>query len=150
MEKQQVRQEGEQGMMQQQGSYREQAKKHAVRLLRHPKRLEILFHFVKTGKLVKRLMADRRVPMFRKLAFGGTVALLLALLLIPDAEVILAGTILPVIGNILGVPLDAGLDWGVFALFATNMLRFFPQEFVSEHYEDIFHKGRHQYIESDF
>ena len=72
------------------------------------------------AKLIKRLMADRRVPVIRKFAFGGTVALLLALLLIPDAEVILAGTILPVIGNILGIPLDAGLVRGSHGLPAAD------------------------------
>ncbi|GHO44205.1 hypothetical protein [Ktedonospora formicarum] len=127
----------------------QQAKKQAVHLLRHPKRLEILFHFIKTGKLVKRLLVDRRVPALRKVAFGGVVAFLLALLLIPDLEVLLAGTVLPVIGEVLGIPLDAGLDWAVFALFATNMLRLFPQEFVTEHYENIFHDGKKVYIDAE-
>lgn len=125
------------------------AKKQAVRLLRHPKRREIFFHFIKTGKLVKRLLMDRRVPILRKVAFGGVVALLCALLLIPDIEVLLAGTLLPIVGDVLGVPLDAGIDWTVFALFATNMLRLFPQELVTEHYENLFHNGKSIYVDAD-
>jgi hypothetical protein len=39
---------------------------------------------------------------------------------------------------VLGVPLDAGFDWIAFSLVVVNLLRFFPAEILSEHYQQIF------------
>ncbi len=85
------------------------------------------------------LVADRRVPIWRKLLFFGFVVGLLCLLLFPDAldEVVLS-TILPLVGTVLGVPLDAGFDWLAFALAIVSLLHFFPVELVAEHYARIF------------
>jgi len=66
---------------------------------------------------------------------------MLVLLLFPDAfgEVVLS-TILPLVGTVLGIPIDVGFDWGVFAIVVVSLLKVFPPELVSEHYQRIFHK----------
>ena len=92
-------------------------------------------------KLVGSLIADPRIAFWRKGLFFGAIALLLALLLFPDVfgEFVLS-TALPVVGTVLGVPLDAGFDWLSFAFVVVSLLRLFPPELVSEHYGSIFKK----------
>lgn len=109
--------------------------------LAHPKRLDIFFHGFKTVKLIKALMTDRRIPLARKGLFVGAIVAFLIVLLFPDAinETIMS-TVLPFIGTILGVPVDAGFDWIAFALIGVSLLRFFPKEILSEHYGRIFEK----------
>ncbi len=104
-----------------------------------PKRLDIFFHIFKTFRLVGALLFDRRVPLIRKFAFLGAIVFLLVLLFFPDllGEVVLS-TVLPVVGTVLGVPIDAGMDWIAFALLIVNFLHFFPDDVVSEHYQQIF------------
>jgi hypothetical protein len=110
-------------------------------LLLHPKRLDMLFHAGKSLKLVGSLITDPRIAFWRKGLFFGALALLLALLLFPDVfgEFVLS-TVLPLVGTVLGVPLDAGFDWLTFALVIVSLLRLFPPELVSEHYRSIFKK----------
>ena len=107
--------------------------------LAHPRRFEVFFHLIKTGKLIGLLLIDRRVPVIRKLLFVLSVALFLIILFFPDVigEAILIA-VLPPVGTVLGVPLDAGFDWVAFALIVVSLLRFFPPEMVSEHYRNIF------------
>ncbi len=104
-----------------------------------PRRFDILWHAAKTGRLIKALMTDRRVPLWRKALFFGSISALLIVLLFPDAlnEVVLS-TVFPLVGTVLGVPLDAGFDWVAFALAVVSLLRFFPAELVAEHYRQIF------------
>ncbi len=104
-----------------------------------PKRFELFFHIIKTFKLLGALLTDRRVPVFRKIAFLGSIAFLLVLLFFPDLlnEAFLS-TVLPVIGTVIGVPIDAGVDWTAFALLMVNFMRFFPEDIVSEQYQRIF------------
>lgn len=108
-----------------------------------PKRRKIFFHFIKTGKLIGALSRDQRIAAWRKIVFFGALIALLALLLFPDFfdEVVLS-VILPFIGTILGIPLDAGFDWLAFALVSVNLLRIFPAEVVGEHYQQIFHAAK--------
>ncbi len=84
-------------------------------------------------------MIDRRISLWRKLFFVGSLGGLLVLLFFPDlfGEFFLS-TVLPFIGTVAGVPLDAGFDWMVFALVAVNLFRFFPPELVAEYYRLIF------------
>jgi len=105
----------------------------------HPRRFTLFLHAIKTFKLIGALSKDRRVPLSRKILFFGSLLFLLALLLIPDAfgEVFLS-VILPFVGTVLGVPLDTGFDWVVFAIALVSLLRVFPAELVSEHYRSIF------------
>ena len=104
-----------------------------------PKRYELFFHIIKTFKLLGALITDKRVSVLRKFAFLGSIAFLLALLFFPDLvnEAFLS-TVLPVVGTVIGVPIDAGVDWTAFALLMVNFMRFFPEDIVSEHYQRIF------------
>ncbi len=104
-----------------------------------PKRMEIFLHIVKTGRLIKALLLDRRVSLWRKAFFFGAIGGLLFLLLFPDLinETVMS-TVLPLAGTVLGVPLDAGFDWLAFAIAVVTLFRFFPPELVAEHYRRIF------------
>lgn len=128
-------------MLQQSAKQQQYPGDQLARKLAHPKRLDILFHGFKTVRLIKALMVDRRVSAFKKVLFAGTIAAIIAILLFPDAinETILS-TVLPLVGTVIGVPLDAGFDWIAFTLVAVNLLRYFPSEIVSEHYSRIFEK----------
>jgi hypothetical protein len=108
----------------------------------HPKRRDIFFHFFKTGNLVSSLIKDRRVSVGRKVGFFIAIAALIAILLFPDIldETVLSFA-LPLVGTILGIPIDAGFDWVAFALVAVSLLKIFPKEIVGEHYKRIFHEG---------
>jgi hypothetical protein len=107
----------------------------------HPKRRDIFFHLIKTGRLIGALGEDRRISILRKVFFFGSLLLLLLILLFPDIfdETILS-IILPFVGTLLGIPLDAGLDWIAFALASVSLLRIFPAEIVAEHYQRLFKK----------
>jgi hypothetical protein len=102
-----------------------------------PKRLDIFFHALKTFRLIVALLRDSKVHFIRKAAFIIFTGILLILLLLPDIPVALS-VVLPVVGTLLGVPLDAGVDWVVFSLLVVSLLRIFPSEIVSEHYMHIF------------
>ena len=104
-----------------------------------PRRRDVFFHIGKTLKLIGGLMTDRRIALWRKLLFVGSIVGLLALLFFPDlfSEAVLS-TVLPIIGTIAGVPIDAGFDWAAFALVAVNLFKFFPAELVAEYYRNIF------------
>jgi len=109
------------------------------RLLSHPKRRDLFLHGGKTFKFIGALVADPRIPLWRKALFFGSIAALLLVLLFPDAinETIMS-TALPLVGTVLGVPIDAGFDWVAFALVSVSLLRFFPAPLVAEHYDRIF------------
>jgi hypothetical protein len=112
------------------------------RLGRHrtrPRRIDIFLHGVKTFKLIGALIGDPRVGLWRKALFFGSLGALLLILLFPDAlnEFVLS-TILPLVGTVLGIPIDAGIDWLGFALVVVTLLRFFPPHLVAEHYRQIF------------
>ncbi len=111
----------------------------STRPFAQPKRRDIFLHGVKTFKLIGALLADPRIALWRKFFFFASMAGLAVVLFFPDAinEVFLS-TVLPLVGTVLGVPLDAGFDWVAFALAAIGLLRFFPRELVAEHYEQIF------------
>jgi len=104
-----------------------------------PGRFEIFFHLFKTGRLVKALLFDRRVSLWRKAFFFSAIGGLLFLLLFPDLlnETIMS-TVLPLAGSVLGIPLDASFDWLAFAIAIVTLFRFFPPELVAEHYRRIF------------
>ena len=104
-----------------------------------PKRRDIFLHAGKTFRLIGELITDRRVPLWRKGLFLGSVVALLVILLFPDAlnEFVLS-TLLPFVGTVFGIPIDAGFDWVAFALAVVSLLRFFPAELVAEHYTQIF------------
>jgi hypothetical protein len=104
-----------------------------------PGRMQIFLHIVKTGRLIKALLFDRRVSLWRKAFFFGAIGGLLFILLFPDLlnETIMS-TVLPLAGTVIGVPLDASFDWLAFAIAIVTLFRFFPPELVAEHYRQIF------------
>ncbi len=113
------------------------------RAIVRPKRRDIFFHFIKTSRLVGALSADGRVSIARKVLFFTLVLVLLAVLLFPDALDEIGLTFaLPIVGTILGIPIDAGFDWIAFALASVSLLRIFPAEIVSEHYQHLFPKAK--------
>lgn len=105
-----------------------------------PKRRKIFLHFIKTGKLIDALYRDRRVALWRKIAFLVVIIAMLVVLLFPDFfDEVFLSVVLPFLGTLLGIPIDAGFDWMAFALLSVNLLRIFPAEILSEHYRQIFH-----------
>ena len=106
-----------------------------------PKRFDVFLHARKTFRLIRALMVDKRISVVRKFLFVSSIVVLLLILIFPDAlgETFLS-TVLPLLGTVLGVPIDAGFDWAAFALLLVSLLRFFPADIVSEHYRYIFEK----------
>jgi hypothetical protein len=104
-----------------------------------PSRWKIFLHAGKTFKLIGGLMTDRRVSLWRKVLFVGSIGGLLLLLFFPDlfGEAFLSA-VFPLIGTVAGVPIDAGFDWMAFAMVAINLFKFFPTELVAEYYQNIF------------
>lgn len=113
-----------------------------TRKLTRPKRRDIFFHLIKTGKLIGALGKDRRISILRKILFFGIILMLLTVLLFPDLlDEVFLSVVLPLVGTVLGVPLDAGFDWVTFAIVVVSLLHLFPAEIVSEHYQAIFQKA---------
>lgn len=104
-----------------------------------PRRFDIFLHAIKTFKLIGSLLADRRVPFLRKIVFLGAIAFLLLILLFPDVfNELFLSTIFPLVGTVLGVPIDAGFDWIAFSFVIVSLLRIFPAEIMAEHYRQVF------------
>ncbi len=107
--------------------------------MKSPKRLDIFLHASKTFKLIGALVTDRRIPLWRKALFFGFIAGLLVLLLFPDVlNEFALSTVVPLVGTVVGISIDAGFDWIAFALALVSLLRFFPPELVAEHYRYVF------------
>src|SRR5690348_2720878 len=121
------------------GSLQGVSQNHNKQQRTRPKRMEIFWHIAKTGRLIKALIFDRRIALWRKAFFFGAIGGLLFILLFPDLlnETVMS-TVLPLAGTVLGVPLDAGFDWLAFAIAVVTLFRFFPPELVAEHYRQIF------------
>ncbi len=113
---------------------------------RGPSQLALLFHIRKTVALTGAVLRDARVHWFSKLLFVSSIGALLLALLFPEmAADLLAFVGLPGIGamlDILGLPVDAGLDWVAFSVAAFNLLRLFPAEIVGEHYDRLFRSNK--------
>jgi hypothetical protein len=104
-----------------------------------PKRADLIFHLFKTGRLVAAVLGDRRVSILRKVAYLGSVGLLLAILLFPEALAEIA-TLISIVFPILEIPADATIDWVAFAVATFSLLKFFPKEIVGEHYDRLFRR----------
>src|SRR5258708_12094784 len=96
-----------------------------------PRRIDVFLHGIKTFKLIGALMADGRVALWRKAFFFGSIASLLVILLFPDAinEFVLTA-ILPLVGTVLGLPLDAGFASLGFPPEVCSFLPFFPPDLL--------------------
>ncbi|MBF6589532.1 MAG: hypothetical protein IVW57_03240 [Ktedonobacterales bacterium] len=105
----------------------------------------LLLHMRKTGMLVMAVLRDARVHPFRKLAFVGSLGVLLAAVLVPEIFTDVATFLVPVLG-LFGVPLEIGgeigVDWLIFGVAAFNLLRLFPADIVGEHYDRLFRSKR--------
>lgn len=107
-----------------------------------PKRRDIFLHIGKTGKLIGALIRDRRISIVRKVVFFGAILALLALLFFPDFfDEVFLSVVMPLVGTVLGIPIDAGFDWVAFALAIVSLLRIFPADIVGEHYQHFFRKA---------
>jgi hypothetical protein len=106
-----------------------------------PGRIESFFRMGGTIKLINALMRDARVPAARKVGFSVALFSLLAAMIFPElmADSILS-TILPFISTIIGIPLEAGVDWLTFVMVLPMLLRIFPATIMQEHYLRIFQK----------
>ena len=102
----------------------------------------LLFHIRKTFALVGAVLGDRRVHWLPKATFLGCLGALLIALLGGDAVSELVSSVLPVVGPVLGIPIDGSIDWVVFAVAAFNLLKLFPSDVVGEHYDRLFRSGR--------
>src|SRR4029077_6186825 len=96
-----------------------------------PRRIDIFFHAIKTSKLIGALTMDRRISIIRKALFFMFILCLLAILAFPDFfDEVFLSVVMPLLGTVLGVPLDAGFDWIAFTLVVVSLLRIFPAEIV--------------------
>ena len=108
-----------------------------------PNPFQLLFHVGKTARLAGALLVDRRVTIYRKLLFIGSLLILGLALLAPDTiGLLLSDFVLPLVGPIIDIPADVALDWVAIAVAAYNLLRVFPEEIVTEHYNRLFSKAQ--------
>ena len=107
---------------------------------RQPKRSDLVFHAVKTSKLVGAVMVDKRVPVIRKVAYIGIIGLMLAVLLFPEIFGDLVALIAFLPADILGIPAEGAFDWVAFAVASFSLLKLFPAEIVGEHYDRLFRR----------
>lgn len=103
--------------------------------------LSLLLHIRKTALLINAVLHDARVHWVPKSLFLGTLTALVIALLGGDAVGEMVSNIFPVIGPVLGLPADAGLDWVAFSVAAFNLLKLFPADIVGEHYDRLFRSG---------
>jgi len=107
--------------------------------------LSLLFHIRKTFKLASAVLHDPRVPWAPKVAFLVSAGTLALVVLVPElgADGIMAAVPgLGWIGDALGIPAEASLDWVAAAVAAFNLLKLFPAEIVGEHYDALFRSRR--------
>ncbi|HEX8032513.1 MAG TPA: hypothetical protein VF510_01625 [Ktedonobacterales bacterium] len=103
--------------------------------------LSLLLHIRKTALLINAVLHDARVHWLPKSLFLGTLSALVIALLGGDVVSEVVSNILPVVGPVLGLPADAGLDWVFFSVAAFNLLKLFPADIVGEHYDRLFRSG---------
>ena len=108
-----------------------------------PRFLALLTHIPKTIGLTTAVLQDARVHWFPKLVFLGSLATLLLALLFPETASEIIGLGIPGVGwtlDVLGLPVDASIDWIALSVAAFNLLRLFPTDIVGEHYDRLFRK----------
>lgn len=106
----------------------------------------LLLHARKTVGLAAAVLRDVRIHWFHKALYLVAVCSLLLAVLFPEA----LGDLLTFIGipglggvlDLLGLPVDATIDWVAFAVATYNLLRIFPSEIVGEHYDRLFRPRR--------
>ncbi|WIG61031.1 MAG: hypothetical protein OJF49_003779 [Ktedonobacterales bacterium] len=108
-----------------------------------PNPLAMLFHVPKTFTLVGSVLSDARVHWLSKAFFVTCILALVAALFFPEAAAEMLGLGIPGVGwafDIMGLPVDATIDWVALSVAAFNLLRLFPSEIVGEHYDRLFRR----------
>jgi hypothetical protein len=101
----------------------------------------MVLHGFKAIRLVKAVLWDRRVTLLRKGAYLGGLALLLLLLLVPEAlgdSVTLLSPLFALVG--VELPAEGAINWMALAFASFSLLAVFPKEILGEHYERIFRR----------
>jgi hypothetical protein len=85
------------------------------------------------------VMKDTRVSILPKLGFIVGIAVLLLMLLVPEATADVIALIPGFTGllDLIGVPVEGAVDWLALGLAAFNLLKLFPQDIVNEHYDQL-------------
>ena len=110
-------------------------------LHQQPRRRDLVLHGLKTIRLVKAVLWDKRVGLLRKGTFLGGIALLLLLLLVPEvlgASVTLLSPLFALVG--VELPVEGAISWMALAFASFSLLAVFPKEILGEHYERIFRR----------
>lgn len=108
-----------------------------------PRFLTLLTHIPKTIGLTTAVLQDARVHWFPKLVFLGSLGTLLLALLFPETTAEIIGLGIPGVGwtlDLLGLPVDASIDWIALSVAAFNLLKLFPADIVGEHYDRLFRR----------
>ncbi len=103
-----------------------------------PNPFAMFFHIGKTARLAGAILRDPRVSIFRKLFFLVSIAVLLLALAAPETIGAVVSNVIPLVGPAIDIPADVTLDWVAVAVAAFNLMRIFPDEIVSEHYDRLF------------
>lgn len=105
---------------------------------------QAIVHLPRTLKVAGAVMHDTRVKFLPKAMFVGSLGIILAALLTPEAlaEFI---AVVPGIGDVIaliGIPIDGAIDWLALGVAALNLMKFFPQDIVNEHLNAAMAKGK--------
>lgn len=114
----------------------------ATKVFAGPSQWGLLLHIHKTYSLIRAVLADARVHWLPKVMFLSCIGAMLLVLLGGDMMAGVAESVVPLIGPVVGLPVDASLDWVAFTVIAFNLLKLFPAEIVGEHYDRLFRSKR--------
>lgn len=117
----------------------------ATKVSAPPNQWALLLHIRKTYALIRAVLADARVHWLPKAAFLTCIGAMLLVLLGGDLTAGIAESIVPFVGPVVGLPVDASLDWVAFTVVAFNLLKLFPTEIVGEHYDRLFRSRRRRF-----
>lgn len=105
---------------------------------------QALAHLPRTMKVAAATIRDSRVSIVPKILFIGSIIFVLAALLTPEALAEFVAVI-PGLGDVLaiaGLPVDGVIDWLALGITALNMMKYFPQDIVNEHFDEVVAKGK--------
>jgi len=111
-----------------------------------PSPIALVLHLPKTFSLIGAMMRDARVKVFPKFMFLSSLGILLLALVFPELFADVSALLVPFFGPVfdaIGIPTEGALDWLAIGVAAYNLFKLFPSEVVGEHYDQIFHHGKH-------
>lgn len=104
---------------------------------------EMALHPVTTIQFMNALRRDARISFVRKVLYAAPIMALLVGLLLPESIVALGvAALLPFVGPLVNLPVDAALDWFALGLVAYALLGILPKHVVREHHSQLFHPLR--------